>query len=1035
MLHRLKLLLGTALAVALLALPLTAADAPPGETRFITNTRQLIIEGKRSGEGYYHPNGNLMVFQSEREEGNPFYQIYVLDLVSGESTHVSPGLGKTTCAFFHPAASRLLFASTHHDPEALAKQKAELEFRASGKQRRYAWDYDAAMDIFSSRSDGTELQRLTDAPGYDAEASFSPDGKQIVFCSLRAAYGRALTAEEKLRLERDAAYFGDIYIMNADGSNIRRLTTAPGYDGGPFFSPDGQRIVWRRFDEHGMNADVFTMKTDGSDVRRITDFKSMSWAPFYHPSGSYIVFTSNKLGFENFELFIADAHGEREPVRVSFTDGFDGLPVFSPDGKRLSWTSNRTSDGKSQIFVADWNHPAAVKALDESPKRARTAEETKLAEEAKNALQMRIADEERTRAPLPTAVPTVGSSELRPEIRAEDVRLAAGWLADEAREGRMTGTPGAQEAARWIADYLQKVGLQPLQGKFLQPFEFTAGVEIPKNDQPADDGPAAKKNFLRILTAPDPKVPADQPPKAEGLKLETDFRPLAFTDAGKAEGEVVFAGYGLSVPEDGKGGRRYNSYDGLDVKDKVVLLLRYVPEGVDPQRRAQLNRYAGIRYKAMLARERGAKAVLFVSGPNSAQPGELIPLTSDGSLAGSGILACSISGKAADALLTTSGKKLKDLQSALDTENPHAESGFVLPGVRVQLGLAVEHIKKTDENVVALLPPAATAGLNPPTTTEHHAAAEYIVVGAHYDHLGRGVSSNSMARSGEEGTVHHGADDNASGVAVILELAAALAQERREQPQSFRRGIIFALWSGEEMGLLGSSSFVEKPPVPIESIAAYVNFDMVGRLRENKLSLQGVGSSKAWRKLIERRNVAAGFSLVLQDDPYLPTDVTAFYPKKIPVLNFFTGAHEDYHRPTDTVDKLNYEGTERIAKFAKQLILDLASAPARPDFARVEKSASEGGSRETLRAYLGTIPDYTTEIKGVKISGVRGGSPAEKGGLKGGDVIVEFAGQKIANIYDYTYALDAVKIGQPLKVTVEREGKRIEVTVTPEARK
>ncbi len=316
------------------------------------------------------------------------------------------------------------------------------------------------------------------------------------------------------------------------------------------------------------------------------------------------------------------------------------------------------------------------------------------------------------------------------------------------------------------------------------------------------------------------------------------------------------------------------------------------------------------------------------------------------------------------------------------------------------------------------------------------ATDEYVVVGAHYDHLGRGKSSSSMARSGEEGTVHPGADDNGSGVATVMELAAALAKERQANPAKFRRGVIFALWSGEEIGIIGSSKFCEKPPVPIEKIAAYVNFDMVGRLQENKLTLQAVGSSKVWRKLIEKRNVAAGFSLTLQDDPYLPTDVTTFYPKQVPVLNFFTGAHEDYHRPTDTAEKLNYEGTERIAKIrAAASSLDVASAPERPDFAKVEKSTKEGGSRETLRAYLGTIPDYTTEVKGVKISGVRGGSPAEKAGLQGGDVIVEFAGQKIANIYDYTYALDAVKIGQPVKVVVERGGKKVEVTVTPEARK
>lgn len=292
-----------------------------------------------------------------------------------------------------------------------------------------------------------------------------------------------------------------------------------------------------------------------------------------------------------------------------------------------------------------------------------------------------------------------------------------------------------------------------------------------------------------------------------------------------------------------------------------------------------------------------------------------------------------------------------------------------------------------------------------------------------------------MARSGEEKQVHPGADDNASGSAVVMELAAYFANEAKTEPAQARRGLIFALWSGEEMGIIGSAAFVAKPPVPIDKIAAYVNFDMVGRLRDDRLTLQGVGSSKLWRKLIEKRNVAAGFNLTLQDDPYLPTDTTSFYPKRVPVLNFFTGAHEDYHRPTDTADKLNIDGLERIGKFAQQIVLDLAAAPERPDFARVERSDRGGGSRDTLRAYLGTIPDYTQEVKGVKLSGVRGASPAEKAGLKGGDVIVEFAGQKIANIYDYTYGLDSVKIGVPIKLVVEREGKRVELTVTPEARK
>ena len=1029
--HRHVMFLRTLLLSVVLASSGIAVDGDAAkEARFLKNTRQLIYEGKRSGEGYFSPDGKQLVFQSERDAGkrstpptssddnggNPFYQIYTLDLESGDSRRISPGVGKTTCAFFQPGTQRLIFASTHEDAEAAAKQKAEIEMRATGKQRRYSWDYDATMDIYSVNADGTGIVNLTKSPGYDAEGSFSPDGKQIVFCSLRSAFPlEKLTPEQRAHYEKDPAYWGDIYVMDADGSNVRRITEAPGYDGGPFFSPDGRRIVWRHFNESGTVADVWTMNTDGSDKRRITDFQCMSWAPYFHPSGKYLIFTANKLGFDNFELFLTDAEGTHEPVRVTYTPGFDGLPVFSPDGKKLSWASGRTGDGKSQIFLADWNDGEALKALEESPKRVAAAGARDVEVSAKF-VEVSGGKGEKNFDWMLGKVPIVGTHALASEISADDLKLEVGLLADDAQAGRAVGSEGAKLAADWLGEYFSKAGLKPLPGKdsVFQTFEFNAGERV-----------IAEKTALTFTSSQ---------PSALNPQLDRDFRPLAFSDNGEAEGDVVFAGYGLSVPE-GAGQQRYNSYEGLDVKDKVVLILRYVPEDVEPARRAHLNHYSGLRYKAMMARERGAKAVLVVTGPSSPNAGELLPLTGDGSSAGSGIIAASISGDAAAALLASSGKNLKDLQKALDGENPHAEGGFVLPKVKVKLAAAVEHIHKADRNVIACIPGETD---------------EWIIVGAHYDHLGLGKGNSSLARKGEEGKVHPGADDNASGTAAVIEIAAAMAQAYTGTTSvttgagtvqatskgsiQRKRGIIFALWSGEEIGLIGSNSFVEKPPVDLAKVVAYINFDMVGRLKDNKLTMQAVGSSKAWPRLLEKRNVAAGFQLGMQEDPYLPTDVTSFYPKRIPVLNFFTGSHDDYHRPSDTADKLDYDGLARIAKFARAIIEDVATAPERPDFSRVEHK-EQGGGRDTMRAYLGSIPDYATEVKGVKLSGVRGGSPAEKGGLKGGDVIVEFGSQKITNIYDYTYALDAVKIGQPVKMTVEREGKSVELTVTPEARK
>lgn len=349
------------------------AQSPPQEVDFLSRIRRLTVEGRRAGEGYWSPDGKSLVFQSEREAGNPFYQIYLMNLSSGDTVRVSPGLGKTTCAFISPQTQDILFSSTHHDPRSKQLQDEELAFRASGQERRYSWDYDPEMELYAKSAQTGALRRLTNKRGYDAEASYSPDGQWIVFSSTREAYDRELSALERKQLETDPSYFGEIYIMraDADGSGVTRLTNVPGYDGGPFFSPDGTRIIWRRFDVSGLIADVWTMKLDGTDARQMTDFGSMSWAPYIHPSGQYVLFSSNKLGFENFEVFLVDIDGRKEPIRVTHSDGFDGLPVPSPDGTQLAWTSSRAGGREGQIFLAQWNHQAALAALQSAPERSR----------------------------------------------------------------------------------------------------------------------------------------------------------------------------------------------------------------------------------------------------------------------------------------------------------------------------------------------------------------------------------------------------------------------------------------------------------------------------------------------------------------------------------------------------------------------------------------------------------------------------------------------------------------------------------------
>ena len=333
------------------------------ESELITGTHQLITDSLRSGEGYFSADGSQLIFQSEVPGNNPFYQIFVRDLQSGDTSLVSPGVGLTTCPWFHPNLDLVMFSSTHEDPQSLAKQAEEIRIRESGIDRPYGWDYDSHYDIYQAKSDGSGLVNLTNTEGYDAEGSYSSDGRKILFASNREAYGRLLSQAEQKLFEDDSSYFMDLYIMDADGSNVQKLTNSPGYDGGPFFSADDTQIVWRRFNPDGNSAEIWVMDVDGTNQRQLTADSMVAWGPYFHPSGKYIIYSSNILGHANFELFMVDTKGLNPPIRVTNTEGTDILPVFSPDGKNIAWSTTRTSDGTSQIHYAQWNHSRALELL------------------------------------------------------------------------------------------------------------------------------------------------------------------------------------------------------------------------------------------------------------------------------------------------------------------------------------------------------------------------------------------------------------------------------------------------------------------------------------------------------------------------------------------------------------------------------------------------------------------------------------------------------------------------------------------------
>ena len=568
-------------------------------------------------------------------------------------------------------------------------------------------------------------------------------------------------------------------------------------------------------------------------------------------------------------------------------------------------------------------------------------------------------------------------------------------LAADALEGRLTGSEGERRAAEYISEQLIDIGASPLPGHdgFHLSFEFTAGVN--------DDGSTVEIQGGRRWTERD------------------HVQALSFSDSAAVDGEVVFAGYGLVVPDSQDFG--YDSYATLDVTDKIVVVLRYFPEDVDQELRGILSRYSGLRYKAMAARQRGATALLVLVGPRSPNAGQTVAMTFDTAISGSGIVAASIGAGVGDAIFDhVPDRTLEAIQAELDTGNPHV-AGFDIEDLRLTLDVKVAREARTGYNVAGYLPPT---GDSPVAADEK----PYVLLGAHYDHLGLGLQGNSLARDSERGSVHNGADDNASGVAAVLEAGRQLAGVDR------RRGIILAFWSGEELGLLGSASFVGSEPVPMAQLSAYLNFDMVGRAKDNRLALQAVGSSPAWEGLIERANVPVGFDLQIQPDPYLPTDVMSLNGADVPSLNFFTGSHEDYHRPSDDPSRVNYEDLDRVIRLGAIIARNVANREAPLEFVRVAQAA-EQGQRASLRVFTGTIPDYTSDAEGLLLSGVIEGGPAAEAGLREGDVIIEFAGQSITNIYDYTYALDAVKIDEPITVVFLRDGERHAITMTPTARR
>jgi hypothetical protein len=558
-------------------------------------------------------------------------------------------------------------------------------------------------------------------------------------------------------------------------------------------------------------------------------------------------------------------------------------------------------------------------------------------------------------------------------------------LADPLCEGRGIGTLGIERAAQIIRDDFSLIKLGPAidDTSFDQFFEVTTGVAI-------GDPCAVEVGGRRF-------------PVGE------DMQPIGFSTNGTLRAPVVFAGYGITAP-----GFEYDDYAGLDAHDKIVLVLSNEPDEMDSTSRfdGSVNTpHAELRTKAINAREHGALGILVVDGPryHAGEPLRAPSLSGAGYMT-SGLLAARISASAAEALLRPSGLDLATAQRIIDEhEKPH--SFALAESARVTVTLKRTRAKIHD--VVAWMRGRDT------TRT--------LVIGAHYDHLGFGGES-SLAPDSH--LPHLGADDNASGVAAMFG-AARMLGKRYQAGWRPQHNLVFCAFTGEESGLLGSAHFVDDPSRPLESIEAMINMDMVGRLRNNKLLVAGVGTADEFPALIQNANRVARFDLKTSQDGYGPSDHSSFYKRQIPVLFLFTGAHADYHKPSDTWDKINGQGVWRVARFVEALVESLDARP-RVHYRKAESDSSIGriAGGGGYGSYLGTIPDYMQTEGGVLLSGVRAGGPADQAGLKGEDVIVKFDGVRIDNIYDYTYALRSRRPGQSVRITVKRAGKELELVAT-----
>lgn len=575
-------------------------------------------------------------------------------------------------------------------------------------------------------------------------------------------------------------------------------------------------------------------------------------------------------------------------------------------------------------------------------------------------------------------------------LTSSEIYQHINYLSSDLLEGRFPGTEGDDLTSDYLSNEFKNYGLKPYGDEgYIQNFEMYTHIKL-----------SGENKFSTTSDGWDNAYITGQ-----------DYTPLGFSENGIVSGQLVFAGYGITAPDE-----NYDDYkdkDGkeIDIKGKIVVIMKYSPGGSDPHSNP-FEKYEPLRQKAHIPKEKGAAGIIFINGPGTGDEDKLSDLKFDRVLQTAGIPVINCKREIIENLMKRNGMDLKKITEGIDESK--TSNSFEIKDGFAAIEVNIQAVKVITDNVIGLL-----EGNDPELKNE------VIVIGAHKDHLGFGLYGSLYA--GNDKQIHNGADDNASGTAGVLELAQKFSSEKKD----LKRSILFICFGAEEAGLLGSAYFTDSKLFEDLNVVAMINMDMVGRLSDDKLIIYGTGTSPVWDNMLDTHNADYNFKITKTPDGLGPSDHSSFYLKNVPALHFFTGTHTDYHSPPDDIEKINAEGELRILNFIYAIVNDLDDANVKPEFTKVEISENnEKRSMGSVKIYVGTIPDYSYSGEGMKISGVKEGGPADKGGMKAEDIIIKFGNVDVKNIYDYMFAMGEFKPGDEAEITVLRNNEPVVLKVT-----